>query len=55
LSAWKGFAAKLNVYTRDIQTATFRYFKNLYAFPVDQQVNAAEFDIYLRFNVSVSQ
>ena len=25
--AWKGFVAKLDVYTRDIQTATFRYFK----------------------------
>ena len=23
--AWKGFVAKLDVYTRDIQTATFRY------------------------------
>ena len=30
--AWKGFVAKLDVYTRDIQTATFRYFKPLKAF-----------------------
>ena len=25
---WKGFVAKLDVYTRDIETATFRYFKH---------------------------
>ena len=31
--AWKGFVAKLDVYTRDIQTATFRYLK---AFSVDR-------------------
>ena len=43
--AWKGF---VDVYTRDIQTATFRYFKLLKAFSVDHQVNGAEINIYLR-------
>ena len=33
--AWKGFVAKLDVYTRDIQAATFRYFKHLKAFSVN--------------------
>ena len=46
--AWKGFAAKMNVYARDIQTATFRYFKHLKAFSVDHQVNGAEINIYIR-------
>ena len=36
--AWKGFVAKLDVYTR-IQTATFRYFQHLNAFLIDHQVN----------------
>ncbi|CAK8689127.1 unnamed protein product [Clavelina lepadiformis] len=39
---WKGFVAKLDVNKRDIQTATFRYFKHLKAFSVDHQVNAVE-------------
>ena len=30
--AWKGFVSKLHVYTRDIQTATFHYFKHLKLF-----------------------
>ena len=46
--AWKGFVAKLDVYTREIQTATFRYFKHLKAFSVDYQVNGAEINIYMR-------
>ena len=46
--AWKGFVAKLNVYTRDIQTATFRYFKHLKAFSVDHQVYGAEINIYMK-------
>ena len=46
--AWKGFVAKLDIYTRDIQTATFRYFKHLKAFSVDHQVNGAEINIYMR-------
>ena len=33
--AWKGFVAKLDVSTRDIQTAIFCYFKHLKAFSVD--------------------
>ena len=45
---WKGFVAKLDVYTRDIQTATFRYFKHLKAFSVDHHVNRAEIKIYMR-------
>ena len=46
--AWKGFVANLDVYTRDIQTATFRYFKHLKAFSVDHQVNGAEINIYMK-------
>ena len=46
--AWKSFVAKLDVYTRDIQTATFRYFKYLKAFSVDHQVDGAEINIYMR-------
>ena len=46
--AWKGFVVKLDVYTRDIQTETFRYFKHLKAFSVDHQVNGAEINIYTR-------
>ena len=45
---WKGFVAKLDVYTWDIQTATFCYFKHLKAFSVDYQVNGAEIIIYMR-------
>ena len=37
--AWKGFVAKLDVDTRNIQTATFCYFKHLNVFSVDHQVN----------------
>ena len=46
--AWKSFVAGLAVYTRDIQTANFRYFKHLKAFLVDHQVNGAEINIYMR-------
>ena len=46
--AWKGFVAKLDIYTRDIQTATFRYFKYLKVFSVDHQVNIDEIDMYMR-------
>ena len=45
---WKGFVAKLDVFTRDFQTATLRNFKHLKAFSVDHQVNGAEIDIYMR-------
>ena len=44
---WKGFVAKLDVYTF-IQTAAFRYFKHLKAFPVNHQVNGAEINIYMK-------
>ena len=43
---WKGFSSKLDVYTRDIRTATFRYFKHLKAFSVDDQVNLVEIDMF---------
>ena len=43
---WKGFASKLDVYTRDIRTATFRYFKHLKAFSVDHQVNSVEINMF---------
>ena len=49
---WKGFASKLDVYTRDIRTATFRYFQHLKAFSVDHQVNLAEIDIHIRGSTS---
>ena len=49
---WKGFASKLDVYTRDIRTATFRYFKHPKAFSVDHQVNLAEIDMYIRGSTS---
>ena len=45
---WKGFVSKLDVYTRDIRIATFRYFKHLKAFSVDHQVNAVEINMYMR-------
>ena len=45
---WKGFVSKLDVYTRDIRTATFRYLKHLKAFAVYHQVNAVEIDMYMR-------
>ena len=44
----KGFVSKLDVYTREIQAATFRYFKHLKAFSVDQQVNTVAIDMYRR-------
>ncbi|XP_076825917.1 uncharacterized protein LOC143471346 isoform X1 [Clavelina lepadiformis] len=40
--AWKGFVAKMDIYTQDIQTATFRYFKYLKVFSVDHQVNIVQ-------------
>ena len=46
--AWKGFVAQLDFYTRDIETATFRYFKHLKAFSVDHQVNGAKINMYMR-------
>ena len=46
--AWKDFVAQLDVYTWDIQTATFCYYKHLKAFSVDHQVNGAEIDIYMK-------
>ena len=46
--ALKSFVDKLDVYTRDIRTATFRYFKHLKAFSFDHQVNGAEINIYMR-------
>ena len=34
--------------TRDIQTASFLYFKHLKAFSVDHQVNTVEIEMYMR-------
>ena len=48
----KGFASKLNVYTRDIRIATFRYFEHLKAFSVDYQVNLVKIDMYIRGSTS---
>ena len=31
---WKSFIAKLDVYIQDVQSSTFRYFKNLQKFRV---------------------
>ena len=45
--AWKGFVVKLDVYTRNIQTATFRYFKHVKAFSVDHQVDGAKINTYM--------
>ena len=48
----KVFASKLNVYTRDIRIATFRYFEHLKAFSVDYQVNSVKIDMYIRGSTS---
>ena len=48
IGLFEAIKGKVDVYTRDIQTATFRYFKLLKAFPVDHQLNGAEIDIYMR-------
>ena len=48
----KGFASKLDVYTRDIRIATFRYFEHLRAFSVDYQVNSVKIDMYIRGSTS---
>ena len=49
---WKGFVFKLDVYTRDIRSATFGYFKHLNAFSVDHQGNSVEIDMYIRDSTS---
>ena len=48
----KGFASKLDVYTRDIRIATFRFFEHLKAFSVDYQVNSVKIDMYIRGSTS---
>ena len=40
--------AKLDVYTREIQTLTFRYFKYPEGFSVDHQVTGTEINMYMR-------
>ena len=45
---WKGLVSKLNVYTRDIRTATVRYLKHMRSFAVHHRVNAVEIDMYMR-------
>ena len=38
---WKSFVAKLDVYIQDVQSSTFRYFKNLQKFSCDHEVNSS--------------
>ena len=45
---WKGFVSKLDVYTRDIRTAIFRYLKHMRSFSVHHQVDAVDIDMYMR-------
>ena len=48
---WKGFVSKL-----DVQTATFRYFKQLKVLSVDHQFIAVVIDRYMRgYNFSILQ
>ena len=42
---WKVFVSKLDIYTPDIRTATFRYLKHMRSFAVDHRVNAVEIEI----------
>ena len=37
---WKSYVAKLDVYIQDVQSSTFRYFKNLQKFLCDHEVNS---------------
>ena len=53
--AWKDFIDKLEVYHKDVKTATFYYFEHLKKFLLDCQVNIVEIDKYMRHpNVSIS-
>ena len=36
---WKSFVAKIDAYIQDVQSSTFRYFKNLQKFLCDHEVN----------------
>ena len=45
---WKVFVSKLDVYTRVIRTATFRYLKHMRSFAMYHRVNAVEIDMYMR-------
>ena len=45
---WRVFVSKLDVYTRDIRTATFRYLKHMRSFSGYHRVNAVEIDMYMR-------
>ena len=38
---WKSFVAKLDVYMQDVQSFTFRYFKNLQKFLCDHEVTSS--------------
>ena len=38
---WESFVAKLDVYIQDVQSFTFRYFKNLQKFSCDHKVNSS--------------
>ena len=53
---WKDFIAKLEIYHKDVKTATFYYFKQLKKFLLDCQVNIVEIDEYMHhLNISISQ
>ena len=45
---WKVFVSNLDVYTRDIRTATFRYLKHMRSFTAYHRVNAVEIDMFVR-------
>ena len=45
---WKGFVSKLDVYTRYIRTAIFRYLKHMRSFSVYHQVDAVKIDVDMR-------
>ena len=44
---WKSFVAKLDVYNQDVQSSTFRYFKNLQTFSCDHEVNSSVIGGYM--------
>lgn len=46
--AWKAFVAKLAVYSLDIKTGSFRYFKNLKNLHAIHPVNITDIEVYMR-------
>ncbi|XP_037802959.1 protein ZBED8-like [Penaeus monodon] len=45
---WKAFVAKLAVYSSDIKTGSFRYFKNLKNFSAVHPVNTTDLQLYMQ-------